>query len=152
MPHGNNLSSSEYSLCVARSSTGDLTLNTTFVRRLSITMRRTPSFHEFMVERLRDPTRPWRLLHNFFVRPLLAGSFVGFWRRWNPPYLYVCLFFVYRRPPDRPGAAALSGSGGRQLVANRGRLRSTQGNLGRGIALTTNMPNEELLLETLADQ
>jgi hypothetical protein len=59
-------------------------------------MPRIPSFHEFMVERLGDPRRPLRLLHNFFVRPLLAGSFVGFWRRWNPPFLYVCLFFVYR--------------------------------------------------------
>jgi hypothetical protein len=31
-------------------------------------MRRIPSFHEFMVERLGDPRRPLLLLHNLFVR------------------------------------------------------------------------------------
>ena len=59
-------------------------------------MRRTPSFHEFMVERLGDLRRPLCLLNNFFVRPLCAGSFLGFWQRWNPPFIYVCLFYVYR--------------------------------------------------------
>jgi len=70
-------------------------------------VRRTPGFHEFMVERLGDPRRPFGLLYNFFVRPLCAGTFAGFWRRWNPPYIYLCLFFVYRplrRLLPRPSA------------------------------------------------
>jgi hypothetical protein len=71
-------------------------------------VRRTPGFHEFMVERLGSPSRPVRFLGNFFVRPLCAGTFAGFWRRWNPPFVYVCLFYVYRplrRLLPRPAAA-----------------------------------------------
>jgi hypothetical protein len=49
-----------------------------------------------MVQRLGNPKWPLSFLCNFFVRPLCAGSFAGFWQRWNPPFIYVCLFYVYR--------------------------------------------------------
>lgn len=55
-----------------------------------------PGFHQFLVQRLGEPRHVGRFVANWFLRPLCATSFRGFWRYWNPVYGYVLLFYVYR--------------------------------------------------------
>lgn len=59
--------------------------------------RAIPNFHEFLMHRLDHPRNLAQFGAAFFLRPLEAGSFHEFWRRWNPPYQYVLLYFVYRQ-------------------------------------------------------
>jgi hypothetical protein len=58
--------------------------------------RRVPGFHAFIVRRVGEPRHVGRFALNWFLRPLSAGSFSGFWRSWNPVYGYVLTFYVYR--------------------------------------------------------
>lgn len=66
-----------------------------------------PGFHTFIVRTVGDPRHPARFCWDWFARPLREASFVGFWRRWNPVYGYVLLYFIYRplrRVLPRPAA------------------------------------------------
>jgi MBOAT, membrane-bound O-acyltransferase family len=73
--------------------------------------RSIPGFHSFIVRTVGDPRRLPRFCWNWFARPLRAGSFAGFWRRWNPVYGYLLLFYVYRplrRVAPRPIATVVT--------------------------------------------
>lgn len=73
--------------------------------------RAIPNFHEFLMHRLDHPRNLAQFGAAFFLRPLEAGSFHEFWRRWNPPYLYVLLFSsigsLRANPPSKSSGFAL---------------------------------------------
>jgi hypothetical protein len=70
-----------------------------------------PSFHAYIVRTVGDPRHPLQFGWNWFARPLAEPTFAGFWRRWNPVYGYILLFWVYRplrRTMPRPLAVFLT--------------------------------------------
>jgi hypothetical protein len=64
------------------------------------------------VDHYLGPGQPWwRRTWNALVRPLLAPSFAGFWRSWNPVWGYYLRFWCYRparRALPRPASVLVT--------------------------------------------
>ncbi|MEO6002655.1 MAG: hypothetical protein ABIZ04_18090 [Opitutus sp.] len=54
-----------------------------------------PTFVTCLVRELGHDHTVGGLLKKIFLRPFAAPSFAGFWRRWNPAYRYILLFYFY---------------------------------------------------------
>jgi len=59
-------------------------------------MSNRPSFREFTLRRMGNPTGPWDALGRMFSLSFGARSFADFWRYWNPVYHYFLSYWVYR--------------------------------------------------------
>jgi hypothetical protein len=50
----------------------------------------------FLLRELGSDRTPSALVRRIFVDPFFAGSFAGFWRKWNPVYRYFLWSYIYR--------------------------------------------------------
>jgi hypothetical protein len=70
-----------------------------------------PSFREFTIRRMGNPTGPLDGLLKMISLSFGAKSFADFWRYWNPAYHYVLLYWIYqplRKLVPRPIAVLIS--------------------------------------------